>query len=80
MWQPWEGTCDECGGEVEVHTSTGKPNCAYDGDKARCKECGLTGSVLVYGDGDELNDAGEDAARIQWNDDPPALNSERWVK
>lgn len=38
---------------------------------SRCPDCGLTGSVLVYGDGDELNDAGEDAARIQWNDESP---------
>ena len=70
-WHDWGGgdDCPSCGNIAEVLTSCTQKERAYDGDKARCVECGHPGSVSVYGD-DELDDGDSAAARIAWHDDP----------
>jgi len=60
QWQQWGELSDCCGDDVEVWTSTGKENLAYDGDKARCVGCKMEGVVVVYGD---------DCAGIRWSDE-----------
>jgi hypothetical protein len=61
-WQKFNDECLHCGGEAEVLTDTGKDNLAYDGDEARCTDCGCSGYVVVYAD--------EEEAYISWHDDP----------
>ena len=64
-----DGDCPECGDDVEALTSTGTDGLAYDGDKARCVGCGLTGTVCV--DDDQEGPDGESGAHVIWSDDLP---------
>lgn len=54
-WQPIETNqdCDDCGNSMEVLTDA-EPGSCYDSDSVRCVECGLTGWISVYEDGDTL--------------------------
>jgi hypothetical protein len=64
-WQSFESECLYCGSDlVEVMTTTGKDNWAEDGDEARCRECGLPGSVTIDEEGLSC------ANYIQWHDEP----------
>lgn len=60
-WRPFEAECLHCGSPAEVLTTSGQDNLAYDGDLARCTECGCPGMVVV--DGDTAGD-------IRWHDEP----------
>jgi hypothetical protein len=61
-WRPFNDFCLHCGDDAEVFTSTGRDNWAYDGDKARCVECGCPGVVDISGPDDEQ-------ASIRWHDE-----------
>jgi len=63
-WQHFKDTCDHCGDGAEVYTTTGRHNCAYDGDKARCVSCGLPGVVMI---GDDLMNTPDN--RIIWHNE-----------
>jgi hypothetical protein len=60
QWKPFEDECDKCGAQAEVFTEAEKEGFAYDGDEARCPECGRKGGVSVDG---------PDEAWIVWNDE-----------
>ena len=62
-WRSFEACCAHCGSGAEVYTTTGKDNWAYDGDEARCTDCGCPGFVNVSGYEDE-------PATIDWHDEP----------
>jgi hypothetical protein len=51
--------CIHCGCGAEVLTGSGQDNYAYDGDRARCGECGCPGVVDVLEEG---------VATIDWHD------------
>ena len=59
-WKPFEDQCIHCGCDAEVYTSLTEPGMAYDGDCARCTECGCPGIVRADGD--------EEPACVQWHD------------
>lgn len=60
-WVRWEhDQCDYCGGDAEVLTSA-KNGYAYDGDQARCTECGLPGGITCDS---------ESPAVVMWHDEP----------
>jgi len=51
--------CDGCGSDaIEVNTTDESQNMVYDGDEAKCTECGLKGGVCI---------AEEPHAIIQWD-------------
>ncbi len=60
-WKPFSDECPHCGCDAEVLTCSTEPNVAYDGEQARCGECGLPGSVRVEEDGEGW---------IHWHDGP----------
>lgn len=66
QWRPFEADCLHCGGGAEVFTESDQGNTAYDGDPARCSECGCPGVVVV----DIHIDPNEGAAAIAWHDEP----------
>lgn len=68
-WRPFNDDCHHCGGGAEVLTGTGRDNWAYDGDTARCDECGCPGVVKVSGYEDE-------PATIDWHDPPLGCDCE----
>ena len=41
----WLGPCENCGNEEAVVTTDGDYNGLYDGDDAKCTECGACGAV-----------------------------------
>jgi hypothetical protein len=50
-WKFWEhDSCPECGGGMEVFTSAPEGSC-YDGDTAKCMDCGLRTGISVDEDG-----------------------------
>jgi transcription elongation factor Elf1 len=53
----WSDECPKCGSGVSVLTDCQVDNEAYDGDEARCEECGLAGWVSIV-----------DTAYINWKD------------
>lgn len=59
-WRPFFDSCLNCGGDAEVLTDSGEDNVAYDGDDARCSQCGLPGQVIAY----------EENGYISWHDEP----------
>lgn len=63
-WKLFNDECTRCGNVAEVFTDADQEGYAYDGDDARCVECGLLGNVSV---GDEKED-GDCIAYIDWND------------
>lgn len=63
-WKEFNDECTRCGtSPVDVYTDAKEDGYAYDGDDAKCPDCGLLGSVCV--DGEE---EGESTAHIDWND------------
>lgn len=47
-WKDYPGDCPKCTSqEAEVFTKSKNPNFVYDGEKARCKNCGHDGEVSV---------------------------------
>ena len=58
QWVPinWGDECPNCGDGVEVFTDCKYDNQAYDGDEARCVDCGKKGWVS----------ADEDRAWVNW--------------
>lgn len=63
-WKSFGDECPRCGSEGEVLTDTNSEYAAYDGDDARCTECGLHGSVTV----DDEDENGDPTAHISWFD------------
>ena len=61
-WKIFGDECPRCGNEAEVFTDCKEEGSAYDGDDARCCECGLTGGVNV---GNE-DDNGDCSAYVDW--------------
>jgi hypothetical protein len=60
-WVTWEhDQCDNCGGLAEIQTKATK-GYAYDGDEARCTECGMPGGICCDS---------ESPAVIMWHDEP----------
>jgi len=68
-WIKWEyADCPTCGNDVaDVFTSCQSDGQAFDGDAARCSECGHPGSVHCTG---EDIDGQSESASIVWHDDP----------
>lgn len=64
-WRSFEAECAHCGAGAEVLTTTGRDNCAYDSDIARCTECGCPGYVSILDPWDD-----EVVAEIEWHDEP----------
>lgn len=62
QWRSWEGNCSWCGDDVEVLTTSGRDNYAFDGDEARCVSCRCPGGVSVPAD--------DEAAYIDWHEEP----------
>lgn len=60
-WKPFDDECLHCGSSAEVLTDSKEDGMAFDGDEARCTECGCVGSVNVYE---------ESSASISWHDEP----------
>lgn len=59
-WKRYDGAvCLKCGSTPEVLTKSTKNDWVYDGEKARCPECGLEGQVETDGE----------CADIYWDDD-----------
>jgi len=61
-WHYFNDECLHCGSIAEVYTQSDKDNYAYDGEEARCPDCGLYGYVVV----DDL----DSGAYINWHDEP----------
>jgi len=60
-WVTWShDQCDNCGGLAEIRT-TAEEGYAYDGDEARCTECGMPGGICCDS---------ESPAVIMWHDEP----------
>ena len=64
-WKPFDYDCLHCGGQAEVLTDSTVDGLVYDGDDARCSECGCYGVVQISDDADEAN-----VAWINWHDEP----------
>jgi hypothetical protein len=64
QWRPFNDSCCHCGGDSEVLTDTGRDNSAYDGDKARCIDCGCPGVVIIGNEDEDSSDNG-----IDWHDE-----------
>lgn len=65
-WKPFYDDCDRCGGsDVQVFTDAKEDGYAFDGDNAKCLECGLLGGVCIDG---EENGNGDSSAHIDWNE------------
>ena len=64
IWQEFDDDCMYCGGAAVVLTDSGFDNLAYDGDTARCADCGCPGQVIV-----DEGDEGECVAHILWHDE-----------
>jgi len=60
-WRPFGDECKWCGDEAQVLTDSGRDNVAYDGDAARCEDCGCPGIARVDEDG---------LGWIEWHDEP----------
>ncbi len=59
-WVQFDGSeCPNCGGACEVFTKSKEENWVYDGEEARCKQCGHQGYV----------DADGEIADIIWYDE-----------
>lgn len=62
-WHPFGAECSYCGSDaVEVFTDSGTDYMAYDGDEAKCTECGLPGQVVITDDFDGIAD-------VDWHDE-----------
>ncbi len=62
------GECHACGGAAEVLTTL-EGEKAFDGDLARCTDCGCPGNVSVD-DSLDAPDGDDGVASIQWHDEP----------
>lgn len=65
IWQRFDDECLHCGGGALVLTDSGEDNVAYDGDTARCEDCGCPGQVVVE---EALDDDDTNEARVEWHD------------
>lgn len=65
QWRPFADYCLHCGGDAEAFTTSGNDNWAYDGDTARCTDCGCPGIVSIQEAGEDHCDNG-----IDWHDEP----------